>query len=206
MRTFSPLPLPLWSASVVETLVMHTDGSSGSVLRFAVTPMLLKHAVLLAGGDAMHVTFAEGQVPPVDHLLVGAAVAVTDGVGVGQAPRRITDYVGVTRTARITPAWGTPPDATSHGVLAWPSFAPFGGFLLEKALVVEGSATPFYPVATVPGTDYVMPTDDGPYTAQFRFTPVSLANVHNGRGRWVVTVEVQGAEGPPDPPLAPPGG
>lgn len=54
-----------------------------------------------------------------DDLFNGLIVAILSGTGLGQA-RLVTDYVGVTKVATITPNWTTNPDATSVFVL-WPS-------------------------------------------------------------------------------------
>lgn len=48
-----------------------------------------------------------------DDIYNDAYVLITGGTGVGQAARLVTDYVGSSRTATITPAWVTNPDDTS---------------------------------------------------------------------------------------------
>lgn len=40
-------------------------------------------------------------------------ILIVSGTGAGQAPRLISDYVGATKVATITPNWATEPDNTS---------------------------------------------------------------------------------------------
>ncbi|HXG36514.1 MAG TPA: hypothetical protein VNL15_06070 [Dehalococcoidia bacterium] len=51
-----------------------------------------------------------------DDLYNGLIVAIVSGTGIGQA-RLVTDYVGATKVATVSPNWITAPDATSVFVL-----------------------------------------------------------------------------------------
>ena len=63
------------------------------------------------GGSASTIQLAAGETFADDEMN-GNVVKVTGGTGAGQA-RVITDYVGSTDTATVTPNWITNPDATS---------------------------------------------------------------------------------------------
>ncbi len=63
------------------------------------------------GGSSSTIQLASGE-SFADDELNGNVVKVTGGTGAGQA-RVITDYVGATDTATVSPAWITNPDATS---------------------------------------------------------------------------------------------
>lgn len=91
----------------------------------------------------------------VDDIYNGAVVILTGGTGVGQDARYVTDYVGLTKVATVTPAWITNPDVTSTYEVQ-----PAGGHILTTAGVVanvtrwNGTAVPAehtvgYPVVTV---------------------------------------------------------
>ena len=48
----------------------------------------------------------------VDNQYTGQTVLITSGTGAGQT-RNITNYIGISRTATVSPAWGPTPDNTS---------------------------------------------------------------------------------------------
>ena len=66
-------------------------------------------------GAAGTVTLNSGAVATDDYYN-GFIILITGGTGVGQA-RLITDYVGSTKVATISPNWATNPDATSTFIL-----------------------------------------------------------------------------------------
>lgn len=62
-------------------------------------------------GAAGTITLAAGA-SATDDLFNGQVVKITSGTGAGQA-RLVTDYVGATKVASVSPNWATNPDATS---------------------------------------------------------------------------------------------
>jgi len=66
------------------------------------------------GGSSTTIQLASGETLG-DDALNGTDILIYEGTGAGQL-REVTDYVGATDTATITPAWSTIPDATSKYV------------------------------------------------------------------------------------------
>jgi hypothetical protein len=74
-------------------------------------------------GAANTITLAVGA-SAVDGTYVPLRIRITSGTGVGQT-RVITGYVGATKVATVTPAWTTPPDATSdYSIDAMAAYSP----------------------------------------------------------------------------------
>ena len=64
------------------------------------------------GGAAGSITLAAGASGSND-TYNGRVLSIVAGTGAGQAPRIITDYVGSTKVASVSPNWVVQPDATS---------------------------------------------------------------------------------------------
>jgi hypothetical protein len=64
-----------------------------------------------ADGDTTEIEL-DASASAVNDFYNNAVVILTGGTGIGQA-RTITDYVGATKVATVSPAWDTVPDATS---------------------------------------------------------------------------------------------
>jgi len=93
-----------------------------------VTPAAGDEYVILADAGREHVNEGHAQsgglnwiqLNPIasanDDAYIGQVVFIRSGTGQDQA-RRITDYIGATRTALVYPNWDTIPDATSTGAI-----------------------------------------------------------------------------------------
>lgn len=84
--------------------------TGGLFLVYGGLPPKLVTGTAEAGG-ASTITLAAG-VDPRDDYFNGAQLLIVSGTGAGQI-RTISDYVGSTRVATVSAAWGTPPDTTS---------------------------------------------------------------------------------------------
>lgn len=88
--------------------------------------------VAVAGG-ASTITLAVGA-SAVDGAYVPLRIRITGGTGNGQV-RVITGYVGATKVATVTPAWVTPPDATSnYSIDAQAAYSPISS-AIESATI-----------------------------------------------------------------------
>lgn len=99
---------------IVVTLVDVTAGAAwrDALLVIQTTnPYRALRRQLAQGGAASAVTL-DAAASAVDDFYNEAAVLITGGTGVGQV-RVIADYVGATKVATVTRAWGTAPDNTS---------------------------------------------------------------------------------------------
>ncbi len=70
----------------------------------------------VASATTTTIVFDDAALSSVDDFYNGMSVFVYGGTGAGQQ-RRIDDYVGSTKTATVSPAWGTTPDATSDIII-----------------------------------------------------------------------------------------
>jgi hypothetical protein len=70
------------------------------------------HASVAVAGGASTITLAAAA-SAVDQAYRPLRIRITSGTGSGQV-RIITNYVGATKVATVTPAWTTPPDVTSN--------------------------------------------------------------------------------------------
>lgn len=132
--------LPVWHefmvvpAHVYDGLVLGTDylqvdavqiegGDATDALAAAASGGLVAADVAAAlvamnlGGTAQAgasgtITLASGA-SAVDDAYNGRIITIVAGTGAGQAPRLISDYVGSTKVATVTPNWVTQPDNTS---------------------------------------------------------------------------------------------
>ena len=74
--------------------------------------LLTQHGLALGpGAGNNHIQLAASALA-IDDLYNGSMIVLRTGVGPGQA-RTITDYVGATKIAEVTPDWTTNPDATT---------------------------------------------------------------------------------------------
>lgn len=81
------------------------------------------HAGVAVAGGASTITLAVGA-SAVDNTYRPLRIRLTGGTGNGQV-RIITGYVGATKVATVTPAWTTPPDATSaYSIDAQAAYSP----------------------------------------------------------------------------------
>lgn len=115
------------AANIYDSLVAGTDDLAVDAAAIAdavfdealsghTTPGSLGQRLLQASGTAQAgaagtVTLASGS-SATDDEYVGRTVVVIAGTGVGQA-RTISDYVGSTKVASVSPDWTTAPDSTS---------------------------------------------------------------------------------------------
>ncbi len=91
------------------------------------------HAGTAAAGSASTITLAIGA-SAVDNAYRPLRIRLTGGTGSGQV-RVITNYVGATKIATVTPAWVTPPDATSlYSIDAQAAYHPISE-ALESATI-----------------------------------------------------------------------
>lgn len=102
-RGFRVNPTPTVSDS--DWYLVYEPGAIPNLSTGTVASPLSTSIVLMA-------TPTIGITPVVDDHFNECAVRIVSGTGVGQT-RRITDYVGSTRVATISPAWGTTPDTNS---------------------------------------------------------------------------------------------
>lgn len=100
--TFDP------AADSVEALRDRGDAAWTTGSGSGLTPLASGTA---QGGSSSTIQLAAGETFADDELNTNV-VKITSGTGAGQA-RLITDYVGSTDTATVTPSWTTNPDATS---------------------------------------------------------------------------------------------
>lgn len=84
--------------------------TAGIRILFKGLPPAIRCATATAGGNTS-ITLDSGA-DPRDDYYNGARIFIYSGTGVGQI-RTISDYVGSTKVATISAAWGTNPDATS---------------------------------------------------------------------------------------------
>ena len=81
------------------------------------------HAGTAVAGSASGITLAVGA-SAVDQAYRPLRIRLTGGTGSGQT-RVITGYVGATKVATVTPAWTTPPDATTaYSIDAQAAYSP----------------------------------------------------------------------------------
>jgi hypothetical protein len=81
------------------------------------------HAGTAVAGAASTITLAVGA-SAVDQAYRPLRIRLTGGTGSGQT-RVITGYVGATKVATVTPAWTTPPDATTaYSIDAQAAYSP----------------------------------------------------------------------------------
>ena len=64
-----------------------------------------------AGSSSTTIVLASGE-SATDDIYIGAVIRINEGTGAGQTSQ-IIDYVGLTKTATVSPSWATTPDATS---------------------------------------------------------------------------------------------
>jgi hypothetical protein len=83
--------------------------------RFAWDGYTVAYALSQTGGDSTHVVLAT-TASAVDDYYNGCLVYIYSGTGAGQL-RTISDYVGSSKTAEVSVAWTTTPDATSLYVI-----------------------------------------------------------------------------------------
>ena len=98
-------------ATLVDLVVDEVVGSSrpaGSVG----SRLTMPNGVAQAGSGASTIVLASTE-PATDDIYNGRVIAIFAGTGVGQK-RRITDYVGSTKTATVDLAWTDTPDTTSR--------------------------------------------------------------------------------------------
>jgi len=88
----------------------NTGGTTGKSLKNAAS-IVLRDGTLQAGSTASTAILDSGA-SALDDFFNHARIVLTSGTGAGQE-RIISDYVGSTKTATITPDWITTPDATS---------------------------------------------------------------------------------------------
>jgi hypothetical protein len=87
-------------------------GQERARLRMKETLLAAAHAGTAVAGGASTITLAAGA-SAVDNAYRPLRIRTTGGTGNGQV-RIITGYVGATKIATVTPAWTTPPDATTN--------------------------------------------------------------------------------------------
>lgn len=84
----------------------------GIRLLYVTEEATVQHSGTAQAGASTTITLAAGATAT-DDIYNGYAVKIIAGTGVGQT-RMISDYVGSTRVATVSSAWGTNPDNTSE--------------------------------------------------------------------------------------------
>lgn len=119
------------------------------------------HSGTAAAGAAATITLAAGA-SAVDQAYRPLRIRLTGGTGSGQT-RVITNYVGATKVATVTPVWTTPPDITStYSIDAQVAYSPvsaslesatlhfyYGGFV-HKLLGARGDLSWRFPRMDIP--------------------------------------------------------
>lgn len=93
-------------------------------------------------GATGSITLASGA-SATDDFHNGDTVWVYDGTGAGQAPRTITDYVGSTKVASVSPNWTTTPSTDSKYIIfpSAPATTAAGSLPGVDVLAISGDTT-----------------------------------------------------------------
>lgn len=136
-------------------------GAAVRACAMAETLLAAAHAGVAVAGGASTITLAVGA-SVVDGAYRPLRIRLTSGTGNGQT-RMITRYVGATKVATVTPAWVTPPDATTnYSIDAQVAYSPvssalesatmyfyYGGFV-HKLLGARGDFSWKFPKMDLP--------------------------------------------------------
>lgn len=110
----TPIVLYPEEAGDIRTDATHISGDSTAADKLEALMDGLLNNTAQAGANGT-ITLNSGATATDDYYN-GFVILVTGGTGVGQA-RLITDYVGSTKVASVSPNWATNPDATSTFIL-----------------------------------------------------------------------------------------